>query len=59
LIHGSPLRSRQRFHAGSIAASHLVEGKRTNGLSLGVTFEGEFSNVTSSFAGKGVARYQW
>jgi hypothetical protein len=23
------------------------------------TFEGEFSNVTSSYAGKGVVRYQW
>jgi hypothetical protein len=22
-------------------------------------FEGEFSDVTRSFAGKGVARYQW
>jgi hypothetical protein len=23
------------------------------------TFEGEFSNVTSSYAGKGVVRYTW
>ena len=25
----------------------------------GATFEGEFSNVTSSYAGKGVVRYAW
>jgi uncharacterized protein with beta-barrel porin domain len=31
----------------------------TNGFSLAGTFEGEFSNVTRSYAGKGVARYQW
>jgi len=24
-----------------------------------VTFEGQFSNVTNSYAGKGVARYAW
>ena len=26
---------------------------------LGATFEGEFSNVTRSYAGKGVVRYAW
>ena len=30
-----------------------------NGFSLAATFEGEFSNVTRSYAGKGVARYAW
>ncbi|QOZ38065.1 hypothetical protein XH92_22900 [Bradyrhizobium sp. CCBAU 53421] len=30
-----------------------------NGWSASATFEGEFSNVTSSYAGKGVVRYQW
>ncbi|MBR1207141.1 autotransporter domain-containing protein [Bradyrhizobium sp. AUGA SZCCT0051] len=30
-----------------------------NGWSAAATFEGEFSNVTSSYAGKGVVRYQW
>jgi uncharacterized protein with beta-barrel porin domain len=30
-----------------------------NGFSLAATFEGEFSNVTRSYAGKGVARYSW
>ncbi len=30
-----------------------------SGLSLAATFEGEFSDVTRSYAGKGVVRYQW
>jgi hypothetical protein len=30
-----------------------------NGWSAAATFEGEFSNVTRSYAGKGVAQYQW
>lgn len=30
-----------------------------NGVSLAATFEGEFSDVTRSYAGKGVVRYQW
>ena len=33
--------------------------KRLNGFSLAGTFEGEFSNVTRSYAGKGVLRNQW
>ena len=36
-----------------------AEMKWTNGWSVAATFEGEFSNVTSSYAGKGVVRYQW
>jgi uncharacterized protein with beta-barrel porin domain len=36
-----------------------VELKWLNGWSAAATFEGEFSNVTSSYAGKGVVRYQW
>jgi autotransporter-associated beta strand protein len=36
-----------------------VEKKWLNGWSAAVTFEGEFSNVTSSYAGKGVVRYVW
>ena len=40
-------------------ATASAEMKWLNGLSLGATFEGEFSNVTRSYAGKGVARYQW
>jgi hypothetical protein len=26
---------------------------------IAATFEGEFSNVTASYAGKGVVRYAW
>ena len=36
-----------------------VEMKWNNGWSAAATFEGEFSDVTSSYAGKGVVRYQW
>jgi T5SS/PEP-CTERM-associated repeat protein len=36
-----------------------AELKWLNGVSLSGTFEGEFSNVTRSYAGKGIARYQW
>jgi hypothetical protein len=31
----------------------------TNGWSAAATFEGEFSNVTQSYAGKGAVRYAW
>jgi autotransporter-associated beta strand protein len=30
-----------------------------NGFSFATTFEGEFSDVSRSFAGKGIARFQW
>lgn len=30
-----------------------------NGFSVGASFEGEFSDVTRSYAGKGVLRYAW
>jgi outer membrane autotransporter protein len=30
-----------------------------NGITLAATFEGEFSEVTRSYAGKGVVRYAW
>jgi hypothetical protein len=33
--------------------------KWLNGWSAAITFEGEFSHVTRSYAGKGVARYTW
>jgi autotransporter-associated beta strand protein len=36
-----------------------AEVKWLNGVSLAATFEGEFSNTTTSYAGKGVARYTW
>ena len=40
-------------------ATAAAEMKWMNGFSLAATFEGEFSNVTRSYAGKGVVRYQW
>jgi uncharacterized protein with beta-barrel porin domain len=36
-----------------------LEMKWMNGWSAAATFEGEFSNVTESYAGKGVLRYAW
>ncbi len=36
-----------------------AEMKWRNGWSAAATFEGEFSNVTTSYAGRGVLRYQW
>ncbi|WP_271591925.1 autotransporter outer membrane beta-barrel domain-containing protein [Bradyrhizobium sp. CCBAU 65884] len=36
-----------------------VEKKWLNGWSAAGTFEGEFSSVTRSYAGKGVVRYAW
>ena len=36
-----------------------IEKKWRNGWSAAATFEGEFSSVADSYAGKGVVRYQW
>jgi autotransporter-associated beta strand protein len=36
-----------------------AETKWLNGFSLAASFEGEFSGVTRSYAGKGTARYTW
>ncbi|MBV9456953.1 MAG: autotransporter domain-containing protein, partial [Bradyrhizobium sp.] len=36
-----------------------LEMKWMNGWSAAATFEGEFSDVTRSYAGKGVVRYAW
>ncbi|WOH83954.1 autotransporter domain-containing protein [Bradyrhizobium sp. BEA-2-5] len=36
-----------------------LEMKWRSGWSAAATFEGEFSNVTQSYAGKGVMRYTW
>jgi uncharacterized protein with beta-barrel porin domain len=33
--------------------------KWRSGFSLAATLEGEFSDITRSYAAKGVARYQW
>ena len=36
-----------------------AEMRWLNGWSAAATFEGEFSTVTRSYAGKGVVRYAW
>lgn len=36
-----------------------AEWRFVSGISVGATFEGEFSEVTRSYAGKGVVRYAW
>jgi len=40
-------------------ATASAEMKWRNGWSAAATFEGEFSDVTRSYAGKGVVRYAW
>ena len=47
----------QAHDAALVTAS--AEKKWLNGWSAAATFEGEFSNVTRSYAGKGVVRYTW
>ncbi|WP_246801397.1 autotransporter outer membrane beta-barrel domain-containing protein [Bradyrhizobium genosp. L] len=45
--------------ADSALTSASAEWKWTNGWSAAATFDGEFSNVSNSYAGKGVVRYTW
>jgi uncharacterized protein with beta-barrel porin domain len=45
--------------ADSALLTASVEKKWLNGWSAAATFEGEFSDVTRSYAGKGVVRYVW
>ena len=54
------------FIVGGAAQAHdsalttaSAEMKWLNGFSFAAIFEGEFSDVTSSYAGKGIARYTW
>jgi len=42
-----------------LLSSSSLEFKWMNGWSAAATFEGEFSDVTRSYAGKGVVRYAW
>ena len=49
--------ARQAADAALVTGS--AEMKWINGWSIAGTFEGEFSNVTASYAGKGVVRYAW
>ncbi len=45
--------------SNSALLTAAAEVKWLNGWSAAGTFEGEFSNVTRSYAGKGVVRYSW
>jgi autotransporter-associated beta strand protein len=45
--------------ADSALTTASLEMKWRNGWSAAATFEGEFSDVTRSYAGKGVVRYAW
>ncbi|OAF12618.1 hypothetical protein AYJ54_46020 [Bradyrhizobium centrolobii] len=47
----------QALDAALVTAS--AEKKWLTGWSAAATFEGEFSNVMRSYAGKGVVKYQW
>ncbi|MBR1211977.1 autotransporter outer membrane beta-barrel domain-containing protein [Bradyrhizobium sp. JYMT SZCCT0180] len=49
--------ARQAADAALVTGS--AEMKWINGWSIAGTFEGEFSKVTESYAGKGVVRYAW
>jgi uncharacterized protein with beta-barrel porin domain len=48
-----------RQASDSALTTASAEMKWLNGWSMAATFEGEFSNVTRSYAGKGVVRYTW
>jgi uncharacterized protein with beta-barrel porin domain len=56
LVHGVNGAAPARDAALTTASAEM---KFISGLSLAATFEGEFSDVTRSYAGKGVARYTW
>jgi uncharacterized protein with beta-barrel porin domain len=43
----------------SALLSASAEVKWTSGWSVAGTLDGEFSNVTNSYSGKGVLRYSW
>jgi uncharacterized protein with beta-barrel porin domain len=43
----------------SVLTTASVEKSWRNGWSAAATFEGEFSSVSASYAGKGVVRYAW
>jgi len=45
--------------ADSALMTASIEKRWLTGWSVAATFEGEFSSVTSSYAGKGVVRYVW
>ena len=50
-------RRRQAAARRPVDGPHALKGR--NGFSPGATFEGEFPNVTRSYAGKGIVRDVW
>ena len=48
-------RRRQAAECRAVDGPHALKWR--NGFAVGATFEGEFSNVTRSHAGKGIVRY--
>jgi hypothetical protein len=48
-------------HAGqaSLSSFQTYDPTMASTIALGATFDGEFSDVTRPYAGKGVARYSW
>jgi uncharacterized protein with beta-barrel porin domain len=53
VVNGAAMASDSAFVTGA------AEMKWLNGFSVAATFEGEFSDVAESYAGKGVVRYAW
>lgn len=49
--------ARAKARASFLVTSRNCGIKWLNGVSVVATFEGEFSNVTESYAGKGIVRY--
>ena len=45
--------------SNSALTTAAIDMKWMNGWSASGTFEGEFSDVTRSYAGKGIVRYNW
>jgi hypothetical protein len=65
-LHACAVRSKRGFCLRHSRASEFPEivseisrGRKGAMRSAAGTFEGEFSNVTRSYAGKGVVRYAW
>ena len=48
-----------RQASDSALTTASAEFEWSNGWSTAATLEGEFSDVTASYAGKGVVRYLW
>jgi len=51
--------SRRRAGRGLGILTAALEKRWPSGWSAAATLDGEFSNVTRAYAGKGVVRYAW